>query len=397
LRSTKNFTLTIEKAARVCPKESMSPTLALTISLIEKASVTPSDGGCHQLLARRLEAMGFVVESLPFGDVQNFWARLGSEGPVFAFAGHTDVVPPGPLEHWSSDPFAPQVRDGFLYGRGAADMKGSIAAMVTACERFLAKGRTPRGSIAFLITSDEEGSAVNGTVKVMEVLEQRQEKIHYCIVGEPSSTNRTGDVIKVGRRGSLHGRLTVHGIQGHVAYPHLARNPIHRAMAPLDDLCREIWDTGNEAFPPTSFQISNIHAGKGTDNVIPGELDVAFNFRYSTALTEDDIKTRTTAILDRFGLEYSLTWHLSGKPFLTRRGAFIDLVTASIKQVTGLDTECSTTGGTSDGRFIAPTGAQLVELGPCNATIHKVDENVRVADLDALSSIYEDVLERLLG
>jgi succinyl-diaminopimelate desuccinylase len=375
----------------------MTPTLALTISLIEKASVTPSDGGCHQLLAQRLEAMGFVVEALPFGDVQNFWARHGTEGPVFAFAGHTDVVPPGPLEHWTSAPFAPQVRDSFLYGRGAADMKGSIAAMVTACERFLAGGRKPRGSIAFLITSDEEGSAVNGTVKVMEVLEARQEKIHYCIVGEPSSTTQTGDVIKIGRRGSLHGRLTVHGIQGHVAYPHLARNPIHRAMAPLDALCREVWDEGNESFPPTSFQISNIHAGKGTDNVIPGELEVAFNFRYSTALTEEAIKTRTTAILDRFGLEYSLSWHLSGKPFLTQRGAFIDLVAASIRQVTGLETECSTTGGTSDGRFIAPTGTQLVELGPCNATIHKVDENVRVADLDALSHIYEDVLVRLLG
>lgn len=375
----------------------MSPTLALTISLIEKASVTPSDGGCHQLLAQRLEALGFVVEALPFGDVQNFWARLGTEGPVFAFAGHTDVVPPGPLEHWTSAPFVPQVRDGFLYGRGAADMKGSIAAMVTACERFLASGRKPRGSIAFLITSDEEGSAVNGTVKVMEVLEARQEKIHYCIVGEPSSTTQTGDVIKIGRRGSLHGRLTVHGIQGHVAYPHLARNPIHRAMAPLDALCREVWDEGNESFPPTSFQISNIHAGKGTDNVIPGELEVAFNFRYSTALTEEAIKARTTAVLDRFGLEYSLSWHLSGKPFLTQRGAFIDLVAASIRQVTGLETECSTTGGTSDGRFIAPTGTQLVELGPCNATIHKVDENVRVADLDALSNIYEDVLVRLLG
>ncbi len=375
----------------------MSPTLALTISLIEKASVTPSDGGCHQLLAQRLEALGFVVEALPFGDVQNFWARLGTEGPVFAFAGHTDVVPPGPLEHWTSAPFAPEVRDGYLYGRGAADMKGSIAAMVTACERFLANGSKPRGSIAFLITSDEEGSAVNGTVKVMEVLEARQEKIHYCIVGEPSSTTQTGDVIKIGRRGSLHGRLTVHGIQGHVAYPHLARNPIHRAMAPLDALCREVWDEGNESFPPTSFQISNIHAGKGTDNVIPGELEVAFNFRYSTALTEEAIKARTTAILDRFGLEYSLSWHLSGKPFLTQRGAFIDLVAASIRQVTGLETECSTTGGTSDGRFIAPTGTQLVELGPCNATIHKVDENVRVADLDALSRIYEDVLERLLG
>lgn len=375
----------------------MSPTLALTKALIERASVTPSDGGCHALLAERLEAMGFVVESLPFGDVQNFWARLGTQGPLFAFAGHTDVVPPGPSEHWDSDPFAPQVRDGILYGRGAADMKGSIAAMITACERLVASGRPLRGSIAFLITSDEEGSAVNGTVKVVEVLEKRQEKIQYCIVGEPSSTSQVGDVIKIGRRGSLHGRLTVHGIQGHVAYPHLARNPIHRAMAPLDALCRERWDEGNESFPPTSFQISNIHAGKGTDNVIPGELDVAFNFRYSTALTEEAIKARTKAILDANGLEYSLSWHLSGKPFLTQRGTLIDIVAASIKAVTGIDTECSTTGGTSDGRFIAPTGAQLLELGPCNATIHKVNENVRVADLDALSRIYEDVLTQLVG
>ncbi len=375
----------------------MSPTLALTKALIERASVTPSDGGCHALLAERLEAMGFVVESLPFGDVQNFWARLGTQGPLFAFAGHTDVVPPGPSEHWDSDPFAPQVRDGILYGRGAADMKGSIAAMITACERLIASGRPLRGSIAFLITSDEEGSAVNGTVKVVEVLEKRQEKIQYCIVGEPSSTAQVGDVIKIGRRGSLHGRLTVHGIQGHVAYPHLARNPIHRAMAPLDALCRERWDEGNESFPPTSFQISNIHAGKGTDNVIPGELDVAFNFRYSTALSEETIKARTKAILDANGLEYSLAWHLSGKPFLTQRGTLIDIVAASIKAVTGIDMECSTTGGTSDGRFIAPTGAQLLELGPCNATIHKVNENVRVADLDALSRIYEDVLTRLVG
>ncbi len=375
----------------------MSPTLALTRSLIERASVTPSDGGCHLLLTQRLEAMGFKVESLPFGDVQNFWARLGTQGPLFAFAGHTDVVPPGPSEHWDSDPFMPEVRDGYLFGRGAADMKGSIAAMVTACERFIASGKPLHGSIAFLITSDEEGSAVNGTVKVVEVLEKRQEKIQYCIVGEPSSSHQVGDVIKIGRRGSLHGRLTVHGIQGHVAYPHLARNPIHRAMAPLDALCREVWDEGNASFPPTSFQISNIHAGKGTDNVIPGELDVAFNFRYSTALTEDDIKARTHTILDASGLEYSLTWHLSGRPFLTQRGTLIDIVAASIKSVTGIETECSTTGGTSDGRFIAPTGAQLLELGPCNATIHKVNETVRVADLDALSLIYEDVLTRLVG
>ncbi len=374
----------------------MTSTLSLCSALIEKASVTPDDAGCNQLLIDRLEALGFKIESMPFGDVNNFWARLGDKAPVFAFAGHTDVVPTGPVEDWTFAPFTPTVRDGVLYGRGTADMKGSIAAMVTAVERFVAQNKTFEGSIAFLITSDEEGSAINGTRKVIDVLEQREEKIDYCIVGEPSSTQKLGDVIKIGRRGSLHGFLTVHGVQGHVAYPHLASNPIDKAMLPLHDLANEVWDEGNEAFPPTSFQISNIHAGTGTDNVIPGNLEVKFNFRFSTELTEADIRERTQAILDSHDFEYTLEWQLSGNPFLTAKGSLIDTVSASIKHVNGVETECSTTGGTSDGRFIAPTGAQLLELGPCNATIHKVNENVKVSDLDELSVIYEEVLKRLL-
>lgn len=373
-----------------------TPTVALTMELIEKASVTPNEAGCNTLLMNRLQALGFVIEALPFGDVHNFWARYGTSAPVFAFAGHTDVVPAGQPEQWLSPPFAPEIRDGFLYGRGAADMKGSIAAMVTACERFIGSGKTPRGSIAFLITSDEEGSAINGTRKVVEVLEARNEKIDYCLVGEPSSDKRVGDTIKIGRRGSLHGKLRVHGVQGHVAYPHLANNPIHNAMRPLDALCSEVWDKGNAAFPPTSFQISNIHAGTGTDNVIPGDLDVTFNFRFSTALTEETIKQRTHAILDAHNLKYTLHWQLSGNPFLTDRGTLIDVAAESIREINGVETVCSTSGGTSDGRFIAPTGAQLIELGPCNATIHKVNEEVRVADLNELTRIYERIIERLL-
>lgn len=374
----------------------LTPTVALTMELIEKASVTPDEAGCNTLLMNRLQALGFVIEALPFGDVHNFWARYGTSAPVFAFAGHTDVVPAGQPEQWLSPPFAPEIRDGFLYGRGAADMKGSIAAMVTACERFIGSGKTPRGSIAFLITSDEEGSAINGTRKVVEVLEARNEKIDYCLVGEPSSDKRVGDTIKIGRRGSLHGKLRVHGVQGHVAYPHLANNPIHNAMRPLDALCSEVWDNGNAAFPPTSFQISNIHAGTGTDNVIPGDLDVTFNFRFSTALTEETIKQRTHAILDAHNLKYTLHWQLSGNPFLTDRGTLIDVAAESIREINGVETVCSTSGGTSDGRFIAPTGAQLIELGPCNATIHKVNEEVRVADLNELTRIYERIIERLL-
>lgn len=374
----------------------MSSTLSLCMALIEKASITPDDAACNQLLIERLQALGFKIESMPFGDVQNFWARLGDKSPVFAFAGHTDVVPPGPLQEWTFDPFTPTVRDGILYGRGAADMKGGIAAMLTACERFLATDQQFDGSIAFLITSDEEGAAINGTRKVIEVLEQRQEKIDYCIVGEPSSTSKLGDVIKIGRRGSLHGKLRVHGVQGHVAYPHLASNPIHKAMLPLHDLAAQEWDQGNEAFPPTTFQISNIQAGTGTDNVIPGSLDAQFNFRFSTELSETDLRQRTEAILDEHELEYDVDWQLSGNPFLTPRGTLINIVSASIAHINGVQTQCSTSGGTSDGRFIAPTGAQLVELGPCNATIHKVNENVKVSDLDELSLIYEEVLKRLL-
>lgn len=375
----------------------LSPTLKLCMALVEKPSVTPADAGCTQLLVDRLKALGFAIEIMPFGDVTNLWARLGTQSPVFAFAGHTDVVPAGQLELWSSPPFEPAIRDGFLYGRGTADMKGSIAAMVTACERLLASGMPVRGSIAFLLTSDEEGSAINGTRKVIEVLEQRNEKIDFCIVGEPSSDKRVGDTIKTGRRGSLHGKLRVHGTQGHVAYPHLAENPIHRAMLPLDALCREVWDTGNASFPPTSFQISNIHAGTGTENVIPGDLDVTFNFRFSTALTQEVIQARTEAILNAHKLRYTLQWQLSGNPFLTERGRLIDVAAESIREVNGVTTVTSTSGGTSDGRFIAPTGAQLIELGPCNATIHKVNEQVKVSDLDELSQIYEKILLRLLA
>lgn len=374
----------------------MSSTLSLCMALIEKASVTPDDAGCNQLLIDRLQGLGFKIETLPFGEVNNFWARLGNKGPVFAFAGHTDVVPTGPIEDWLFDPFTPTVRDGVLYGRGTADMKGSIAAMVTACERFLAEGKAFEGSIAFLITSDEEGSAINGTRKVIEVLEARDEKIDYCIVGEPSSSKELGDVIKIGRRGSLHGKLKVHGVQGHVAYPQLASNPIHKAMLPLHELIKETWDEGNEDFPPTTLQVSNIHSGTGTDNVIPGTLDAQFNFRFSTALTEAQIRSRTEAILDAHELEYTLDWQLSGNPFLTSRGTLIDVVSQSIKHINGVETQCSTTGGTSDGRFIAPTGAQLLELGPCNATIHKVNENVKISELDELTRIYEEVLTRLL-
>ena len=374
-----------------------TPTLKLCMALVEKPSVTPEDAGCTQLLAERLKALGFAIEIMPFGDVTNLWARLGTQAPVFAFAGHTDVVPVGQLELWATPPFEPAIRDGFLYGRGTADMKGSIAAMVTACERLIVSGMPMRGSIAFLLTSDEEGSAINGTRKVIEVLEQRNEKIDYCIVGEPSSDKRVGDTIKTGRRGSLHGKLRVHGMQGHVAYPHLAENPIHRAMQPLDALCREVWDTGNASFPPTSFQISNIHAGTGTENVIPGDLDVTFNFRFSTALSPDVIQTRTETILDAHNLRYSLQWQLSGNPFLTEKGRLIDVAAESIREVNGVTTTTSTSGGTSDGRFIAPTGAELIELGPCNATIHKVNEHVKVSDLEELSQIYEKILLRLLA
>ncbi|HEY9150172.1 MAG TPA: succinyl-diaminopimelate desuccinylase [Gammaproteobacteria bacterium] len=375
----------------------MSDTLTLAKDLIARASVTPEDAGCQETMIRRLEAIGFQVERLRFGEVDNFWARRGKQTPLLAFAGHTDVVPTGPRERWQSDPFVPTERDGMLYGRGAADMKGSLAAMVTACERFVTAHPGHQGSIAFLITSDEEGPSVNGTVKVVEWLEARNEKIDWCLVGEPSSNQVLGDVIKNGRRGSLGGKLRVLGKQGHVAYPHLADNPVHRLAPALAELCALEWDQGNEYFPPTSLQISNIHAGTGADNVIPGEVEVWFNLRFSTEQTEAGIRARIEELLDRHGLHYELQWRLSGNPFLTPVGELVGAVRDAIQEVCGIETELSTSGGTSDGRFIAPTGAQVVELGPLNASIHQIDECVASADLDRLSAIYEGMLTRLLA
>ncbi len=374
----------------------MSETIELAKALIGRASVTPDDAGCQPLIADRLRAIGFSIESLRFGEVDNLWARRGTAAPLFVFAGHTDVVPPGPLADWHSDPFTPSTRDGCLYGRGAADMKSSIAAMVTACERFIGRHAGHRGSIAFLLTSDEEGPSVDGTVRVIEHLKARGEQIDWCLVGEPSSRNRTGDVIKNGRRGSLNGVLRVHGQQGHVAYPQLADNPVHRAAAALAELVAAEWDAGNAYFPPTTFQISNINAGTGAENVIPGELKILFNLRFSTESSPESIQSRVLAILDRHGLDYSIDWKISGLPFITPAGELVDAARRAIHSVTGLETELSTSGGTSDGRFIAPTGAQVVELGPLNATIHKTNECVNLADLDTLSSIYERILEQLL-
>lgn len=375
----------------------MTPTLELAFDLIKRRSVTPEDDGCQKLMMDRLAAVGFNNEELRFEDVDNFWSRRGTEGPVVCFAGHTDVVPTGPEENWTYPPFEPQIHDGLLYGRGAADMKGSLAAFLVATERFVAKHPNHKGSIAYLITSDEEGPAKNGTVKVVETLEARNEKIDMCIVGEPSSTSITGDTIKNGRRGSLGCVLTVKGIQGHVAYPHLAKNPVHIAAPALAELAAEEWDQGNDFFPATSFQISNINSGTGATNVIPGECVVVFNFRFSTELTADILKERTEAILNKHGLEYNIDWNLSGQPFLTSAGALVDATVEAIKTVAGIDTELSTAGGTSDGRFIAPTGSQVLELGPRNATIHKVDECVEAEDLNILTDIYERMLENLLA
>jgi succinyl-diaminopimelate desuccinylase len=374
----------------------MSATLDLSRALIERPSVTPDDHGCQQLLAERLQAIGFRIEQLRFADVDNLWARRGDATPLFVFAGHTDVVPPGPLDDWDSPPFEPVIREGLLYGRGAADMKSSIAAMVTACERFVADHPDHAGSIAFLITSDEEGPSINGTVKVIEALQARGEQIDCCLVGEPSSKTHTGDTIKNGRRGSLNGILKIRGQQGHVAYPHLADNPIHKAAPALAELSSVEWDQGNEFFPPTTLQISNIRAGSGTENVIPGVLDILFNLRFSTESTAESIKSRVEDILTRHGLDYTLTWKLSGKPFLTAAGDLVDAARTAIQAVAGIDTELSTSGGTSDGRFIAPTGAQVLELGPVNATIHQINECVNVAELDTLSAIYEEILKQLL-
>ncbi|MEH6516407.1 MAG: succinyl-diaminopimelate desuccinylase [Halioglobus sp.] len=373
----------------------MDATLALARDLIARDSVTPLDQGCQALMMARLSAIGFTCTELNFGEVKNFWAEHGSEGPLFAFAGHTDVVPTGPLDQWQSPPFEPTERDGLLYGRGAADMKGSLAAMITACEAFIASNPDHQGRIGLLITSDEEGPAVNGTVKVMEHLHQQGTHIDWCLVGEPSSTDTLGDVIKNGRRGSLGATLTVKGLQGHIAYPHLTVNPIHKALPALDALCAETWDQGNEFFPPTSMQLSNINSGTGATNVIPGQLEVLFNFRFSTEVTADQLRERTETILSAFDLDYQIDWNLSGQPFLTTPGALVDAAVASIKEVVGVDAQLSTTGGTSDGRFIAPYGVQVLELGPINASIHKLNENVKTADLASLSEIYRGILERI--
>ncbi|UBO75313.1 succinyl-diaminopimelate desuccinylase [Aeromonas rivuli] len=375
----------------------MSTVITLAKDLIRRPSVTPLDEGCQTLMAERLARLGFVIEPMVFEDTTNLWARRGSEGPLFCFAGHTDVVPAGPLDKWHTPPFEPTIIDGILYGRGAADMKGSLAAMVVATERFVAAHPDHQGSIAFLITSDEEGPFINGTVRVIEALEARNEKIRWCIVGEPSSTKEVGDVVKNGRRGSITGDLLVRGVQGHVAYPHLADNPIHKAAPALDELASTVWDQGNDFFPPTSFQIANIQAGTGASNVIPGELHVQFNFRFSTELTDLDIRQRVETLLDSHGLDYELKWTLSGQPFLTGTGALLEAAVGAIERVNGQRPALLTTGGTSDGRFIAPTGAEVIELGPVNATIHKVNECVKAEDLDLLADMYQGVLERLLA
>jgi succinyl-diaminopimelate desuccinylase len=375
----------------------MSETLQLAKQLIARRSLTPSDEGCIELVSARLAPLGFNLERMRCGEVDNLWARRGSVQPLLCFAGHTDVVPPGPVDQWRSEPFTPTVRDGVLYGRGASDMKGPLAAFVTAIEKFVAAHPQHRGSIGVLLTSDEEGVAVDGTVRVVEALQKRNESIDYCIVAEPTSANQTGDTLKNGRRGSLSGALTVKGVQGHIAYPHLLKNPIHLAAPAIAELAATVWDEGNEYFPPTSWQVSNIHGGTGATNVVPGTLEILFNFRFSTASTVEGIKQRVHDLLDRHGLEYDLRWELSAKPYLTPRGNLVDTVAAAVREVTGLETELSTSGGASDGRFIADICPQVIELGPLNATIHKIDECVAVADLDALSEIYFLTLRKLLA
>ncbi|WP_201799800.1 succinyl-diaminopimelate desuccinylase [Andreprevotia sp. IGB-42] len=373
------------------------PTLALTIQLLKQASVTPDDANCQQIMAARLAKLGFKIEPMRFGDVDNLWARLGDSGPVLMFAGHTDVVPTGPLDRWHSDPFKPDLRDGHLFGRGAADMKASLAAFVTACEAFVARHPQPKGSIAFLITSDEEGPAHDGTVKVVEALKARGEAIDYCIVGEPTSAEVFGDTIKNGRRGSLSGHLSVHGVQGHIAYPHLAKNPIHLLAPALAELANTEWDKGNAYFPPTTWQVSNIHGGTGATNVIPGTVEVLFNFRFSTENTADTLKAKVHALLDAHGFEYEINWSLSGEPFLTGEGELTQAIKAAVKDVTGSEPQLNTTGGTSDGRFIAKHCAQVVEFGPINKTIHKLNECVAVEDVPKLAQVYLGVLERLIA
>jgi len=372
------------------------PVIELAQQLIKRPSLSPHDEGCQELMIARLKAIGFTVEPMNFGDTQNFWAWRG-QGSTLAFAGHTDVVPTGDEKNWDNPPFEPVIRDGMLYGRGAADMKGSLAAMVVAAERFVAANPNHQGRLAFLITSDEEASATHGTVKVVEALMARNERLDYCLVGEPSSTERVGDVVKNGRRGSITANLRIHGVQGHVAYPHLADNPVHRAMSALNELVTIEWDQGNEFFPPTSMQIANVQAGTSSNNVIPGEMFVQFNFRFSTELTDTLIKQRVQELLDRHNLNYSIDWWLSGQPFLTSRGALVDAVVNAVEHYAELTPQLLTTGGTSDGRFIAQMGAQVVELGPVNATIHKVNECVHAADLQLLSRMYQRIMEQLVA
>lgn len=373
-----------------------SPTLNLAQALLALPSITPQDAGCQELLTQHLRAMDFHCQSIPSGPVSNLWARRGNTNPLLCFAGHTDVVPPGPLSNWHSDPFQPALREGFLYGRGAADMKASLAAFIIAIKNFIDQYPEHRGSIALLITSDEEGDATDGTVKVVEQLKQQGIKLDYCIVGEPTSVNRLGDTIKNGRRGTLSGTLIVHGVQGHVAYPQLADNPIHRALPALTELAATEWDRGNAHFPPTAWQISNIHAGTGAGNVIPGELEIKFNFRYAAVSKQADLQERLETVLKKHRLNYTLNWPNSGQPYFTPAGDLVDALKSAIDEVTGVDTELSCTGGTSDGRFIADICPQVVEFGPVNATIHQLNERVAVADLEQLSAIYCATLRRLL-
>ena len=374
-----------------------SPTLALACELIRRPSVTPDDAGCQPILADRLERVGFHVEPLRFAEVDNLWARRGEGSPLLVLLGHTDVVPPGPVEEWSSPPFDPTIRDGYLHGRGAADMKGSVAAMVTAIERFLERHPRHTGSIALLLTSDEEGPSVNGVRRVIETLGRRGERIDWCLVGEPSSTDRLADTVKIGRRGSLSGTIVVRGVQGHVAYPHLARNPVHDLARLLATLADTVWDEGSEHFPPTSFQVSNVTAGTGADNVIPGRAEAVFNLRYSTRHDRDSLVTAVESACHALDLDCRIDWRHSGEPFLTEPGRLVEAVGDAVESVAGYRPELSTAGGTSDGRFVAPTGAEVVELGPVNATIHRIDECVLAADLDRLSEMYECVIARLLG
>lgn len=375
----------------------MTATLDLACELIRRKSVTPDDAGCLDLIERRLRALGFTCERMRFGEVDNLWARRGTTKPLLALAGHVDVVPSGPVEQWQTPPFEPVLKDGWLHGRGAADMKGGLAGLVTAVERFVSRHPDHRGSLAFLLTADEEGVAVNGTRKVIEALDARGEKIDWCLLGEPSSRERAGDVLRNGRRGSLNGLLTVHGVQGHVAYPDLADNPVHALAPALAELCSVEWDRGNEHFPPTRFQVSNLNAGTGADNIIPGAATLMFNIRFSTEWTVETLQARIESLLERHGLKFAIEWRVSGLPFLTTGGRLLDATRDAVREVIGIEPELNTGGGTSDGRHIAPSGAEVIELGPVNATIHKLNERVRTDDLDAISATYERVLQKLLG